>query len=538
MAKSQKWYDDFYKKQPVNFLDHRPRHTLTASLCRGKIADIGCCMGILSDYYFGDYTGFDFSKVALDKGREIRRSNARLILHDCSDLSGIDIENFDTFVMSEFLEHFENDDKILEPIFARAKPGARIIVSVPNGDRIPDAAHMRTLTIPELRKRFSPHGRVKFYNWEGAKLQILMTIDLGQKNDNLISLVMPVKNEEVGLENAVLSCVEFVDNIVISVDNSSTDKTREVAKMYADILKDYTWNNSFCQARNFAQEGVKTKWVLALDGHEFVESFPDLEKYLNDKADGLEIQIVLENGFKFHFPRIIKSFVKWQADVHNYPAIKSRSFYKGFLIRHDRDNLQAKDAVKIRDEQRRKMVVGIMTKELEKDKKAIRPLFYLAQQHFVQKDFRKSIKFYNKYLKYSTHKGERWLACYDIASARIFLNHKLRALWALDRADKEIPGRWEIEKLRGSAWTIIGNYEKAVKHFVQSFSEQVGNFTYCPVERDDAQTWDFIGHALYALKKISEAKIAWNRSLELEKAKPKNQQNENRLKIIERMLKF
>lgn len=538
MAKDKKYYDDFFTKYPVNVHDDPVRFIKIASLCRGAVGDFGCGTGTLADYFHEDYFGCDISVVAVESAKLHRRNTAMFEQGDLLDPNYEIPQKFDTIILAEFLEHIEDDIPLFQKIHGSLKPNGRIIISVPNDDRVPDESHFRTFTVPELRKRFSPIGKVKFHNYPGFAKRILMTIDVGQKNDNLISLVMPVKNEALGLENAILSCLDFVDNVVVSVDDASDDKTLEIARRYADVVKSYKWENSFAKARNFAQEGVNTKWVLALDGHEFVELPPNLEKHLSEDVDGLEINIVLENGFKFHFPRIIKSSIKWEADVHNYPAIKSRKFYNNFIIRHDRDNLQAPDAREIRDKQRSKMVREIMIREQKKDPKAPRPYFYLAQQNFHERNFKESIKFYNKYLKVSKHKGERWLANYDIAAARVFLNQNLRALWALSRADKEIPGRWEVALLRGSVWAIIGNHERAVGHYVDSFSQQTGNFTYCPAKRDDAETWNLIGRSLYALKKISEAKIAWERAVELEKEKPDKEQNSQRLKILATMLKY
>lgn len=538
MPGSKKDYNEFFKKYGARVHDDPVRFSKIASLCRGTVGDFACGTGTLADFYDGEYYGYDISDVAVKFAKDTRRESAKFGSGDLLDPRFQTYSRFDTVVLAEFLEHIKDDAVIFRRISKVLSPSGRIVISVPNGDRVPDDDHVRTFTVPGLRERFSKMGKVMFHNYPGFDKRILMTVDLGQKNDNLISLVMPLKNEGLGLENAVLSCIGFVDNVVLSVDDSSSDKTLDIAKRYADTLKIHKWENSFSRARNFAQEGVKTKWVLALDGHEYVEAAPDLEKFLGEDVDGLEIKVLLENGFSFHFPRIIKSNVKWEADVHNYPVIKSRKFYKGFVIRHDREGLQAKEAIEARDKQRSEMVIGIIMKEMRKNKRAPRPLFYLAQQFFVQKDFKKAIKFYKKYLKYSKHKGERWLACYDIAKARLFLNQKLRALWALDSADKEIPGRWEIEKVRGAIWAMIGNHERAVKHFVDSFTEQTGDFTYYPEKRDDAQTWDFIGHCLLRLRKIDEAKIAWNRSLELERKKPDSEQDQNRLKILERMLKY
>ncbi len=537
MKNQKQYYDEFFKKYGAKVHDDPIRFDKISSLCFGSVGDLGCGTGCLSDFYPGIYFGYDISDVAVELAKTTRRESAEFESGDLTSPAFQIHSHFDTIVLTEFLEHIKDDTEIFSKIKTILNPGGRIIISVPNGKKIPDESHVREFTMPELRKRFSPLGKVKFHNYPGFSERILMTVDTGQENDNLISLVIPAKNEALGLENAILSCINFVDNIVVSVDDASTDETLAIAKMYADQVKIYQWENSFCKARNFAQYGITTKWILALDGHEYVAEYPDLEKNLAKDVDGLEIRVVLENDFKFHFPRIVKSSILWEADVHNYPKIKSRDFYNEFIIRHDREHSQAKDAKELRDKQRSEMVLTIMTKKLKENKNDSRACFYLAQQYFVEQNFRKAIKFYTRYLKHSKHKGERWLVCLYIAKARIILNHKLRALWALNNADKEIPGRWEIEKARGSVWGMIGNHKKAVHHFIQSFSEQVGNYSYCPEKRDDAQTWDFVGHCLFNLNQNSEAKIAWQRSLELEKLKPESEKDPNRTEILERMLK-
>jgi len=35
-------------------LNHSSRHAMIASLCLGKVLDIGCGTGNLADYFFGD----------------------------------------------------------------------------------------------------------------------------------------------------------------------------------------------------------------------------------------------------------------------------------------------------------------------------------------------------------------------------------------------------------------------------------------------------------------------------------------------------
>ena len=203
---------------------------------------------------------------------------------------------------------------------------------------------------------------------------------MAQKSND-ISLVMIVKNEENGLERAILSCKDFVDKILISVDSKSNDKTLEIARKYADKVIIHEWENDFSKARNNLQQYVETKWCLMLDGHEYVKEYSNLEKALEQDVEGLFVKIEMEDGFSFYFPRIYKSSVRYKMAVHNYPDCKTTHPYPDFIIVHDRLHLQSKEAIEERGKQRKEMVFNILHGNLAKNKKDSRSLFYLAQQY-------------------------------------------------------------------------------------------------------------------------------------------------------------
>jgi len=536
MQKDKKFYDNFFLSHGSDIHNDPVRFAEIAKLCKGRVLDVACGTGTLSDYYNNVYFGVDISDVAIKHAKSIRRKTANFAVADVLNFDFKDYEDIGTIVIAEFLEHVESASSLFDNLNKHLKPGTRLIISVPNGDRIPDESHCREFTVPQLRKGFSPFGRVRFHNYAGFNARILMSVDIGEKAEDLIALVLPVKNEVEGLETAILSCIDYVDQIVVSVDTKSYDQTLNMARRYADVVKKYKWEDSFAKARMFAQEGISSKWCLQLDGHEYVKTFPiDEIRKLGD-YDCAEIDIVLESGFTFHFPRLVRNYVKWGGDVHNYPIVKSRCPLSSLIIQHDREHLQSKEAIKLRDEQRKKMVAEIFNAELKKDKRKARPYFYLGQQSFIEKNFKQAIKFYKKYLKYSKHKGERWLICLNLAQSHVFLGHHLRALWALRDADKEISNRWEIHKFRGVVYSMLKKYDLAVKSFVESLSINPGHFTYCPEKRNDSETWDFIAHSLCHLDKLTEAKFAWKHAVELEMAKPKEERDQVRLKLINSML--
>lgn len=66
-----------------------------------------------------------------------------------------------------------------------------------------------------------------------------------------ISLCMIVKNEEMVLSRCLESIKDSVDEIII-IDTGSTDKTKEIAKLYTDKVYDFKWTQDFSQARNYS----------------------------------------------------------------------------------------------------------------------------------------------------------------------------------------------------------------------------------------------------------------------------------------------
>ena len=529
-------YDKFFEKFGPDVHFDPVRFTEIAKLCKGDILDVGCGTGTLADFYKGNYFGCDISKVAIKMAKEIRNKEAHFFVFDfCSPNDEI-TGKYDTIVLAEFLEHIEDDPIVLKNLLKLSKENSRWVISVPNGDRIPDESHIRQFTIPELRKKFKDYGKVKFYNWPGAEKRILMTVDLGQKNENLLGLCMILKNEALGLEKAVLSCLNFVDEIVLAVDNSSIDDTEKIAKLYADTLKNYKWKNSFCQARNEAQKFCTTKYILALDGHEYVESTGSLDFLKKDQYDGFFVKIKLENNFSFNFPRIVKKEVNWIKDVHNSPEVKKPVRIPDFLIVHDRAGLQSKNAKAIRDAQRSKMVFEIMKKESKENPKNPRPYFYMGQQSYVERKFKQAIRYYKKYLKYSKNRGERWLTYYTIAQCNTLLNRYFFALWNLAKAEKEEPNRWETSQLTGLIYAMAGWDKKALKYLVDSFKENIGDFLYYPEIKNPADTWQLIGFLFYRKGDLFQAKVAWNRALELAKDESVKKAMSQNLEIIKRMM--
>jgi tetratricopeptide (TPR) repeat protein len=536
METEKEKYNKHFENLGPQVHDDPIRFETISKLCQGSVLDIACGNGTLADFYKGEYCGVDISDVAIKQAEEMRRKSAKFFITDVLNPNFSLGKTFDTIVIGQFLEHIKNDKILIQNIAKHVRKNTRLIISVPNADRVKDKNHVREFTVPKLRKMFLPAGKVKFRNYEGFEKRILLTVDIGKKNDNLLSLAMPAKNEEKGIEKAILSCIEIVDNIVISVDKASTDKTLEIAKNYADVLLQHKWEDNFAKVRNFIQENIKTKWSLILDAHEYVEKAEGLDQILKENFDGFFNKVVLENGFSYWNPRLVKTSAKWHRPVHNYVELHKWKQYKDLVIQHDRIGLQNKSTREARNKQRNEMVYTLMHKKLKKDKKDTRSAFYLAQQYTFDRKFKKAIKHYKHYLKYSTATQERWLVYYELGNAYNNLGKHRKAIKFFKKANKELPNRWEIAKRIGTTYMIIKKWKKALKYLVDSFVENKSSFVYNPEPRNNAQTWFFISQCFFALKLHEEAKIALKRAKNAQTDTKFGKLPKDQLKIIKALL--
>lgn len=512
-------YEEFYKKYPVDQHDFPERHLKVASLIKGKVLDIGCGTSSLSDYFQGDYTGLDISAEAIKKAKEIRRKDAIFAVKDCTNFDGWDFSEYDTIILSEFLEHIDNDDNIFKNIVKTARYGTRIIITLPNGNRIPCDEHVREFTVPELRKKFEQLGKVQFHNWEDFRRQIILTVDLKVENSNTIGLVMIVKNEEKGLEQAILSAVDLVDYIKIAVDDSTTDKTAEIAKRYADELVYFKWQDDFSTARNNAQQGVKTDWLLFLDGHEYIEQAINIKKILKPEIGGILAKVVMDNGTEFRNPRLYKNGYTFSGKVHEKQNAQNLVINDNLVIKHDRLNSQTAEAAKEREQQRNDQIPRIMGAQLAKNPKNIRASFHLALHAQSRGNYKLARKYQKIYLKYSKIKAERWFVFFN-QSLNYLTEGKLnRALISAYRAECEELGRWEIKKLRGLIFYAKKRYPEALASLVNSLEVEEKSEIYKPWTRDDGGTFNLIGECLYNLKQYDKSAMAFQRAAELTKDK-------------------
>lgn len=86
-----------------------------------------------------------------------------------------------------------------------------------------------------------------------------------------ISVCIIAKNEEKHIGECLKRLKPYGFEIVVT-DTGSTDRTKEIARKYADKVLDFEWINDFSAARNFCAKHASNNWILVLDCDEYVSS--------------------------------------------------------------------------------------------------------------------------------------------------------------------------------------------------------------------------------------------------------------------------
>lgn len=527
--------DAFYTKYPLEQHDYPARFKKIASLCTGHVLDLGCGTGTLTKYYAGKYTGFDISPVACALARKNRRKDATFIEKDITTPLNDVIPVPDTIVIAETLEHIKDDKTLFGNLEAWSRIGTKWVISVPNGDRVPDPDHVRTFTIPELRKKLSLYGRVRFYNWEGAIDRIICSVDVGSFEEPLVGLSMIVWNEAVGLERAILSCIDFVDEIFISVDSKTTDSTNEIARRYADEHRHHTWHNDFSRARNEAQLGMKSKWIFFVDGHEFVKSYPVLKDKLDDKHDGFMVRVEMENGGHFFYPRLYRNGIEFKNRVHNLIQTKNVELMPDLVIVHDRITGLAPEQRANRLKQRSRMMPWIFTLNLLKNPNDLRSRYYLARYYQDRKKWTAALRHYRLYLEKTENNTEGYQAAYQAHICALALESYKRALEFLDACDKMAPLRWETYKRRGMIYLEMQNWSQAIINLGAALNESPQKGFDSPEAKLDWHTYERLGFAYFQVYQFKLAEQAWQNALEKDPPEQMKELIKKRLQFIGRI---
>ncbi|MBN1919210.1 MAG: tetratricopeptide repeat protein [Verrucomicrobia bacterium] len=272
-----------------------------------------------------------------------------------------------------------------------------------------------------------------------------------------VGLCMIVKDEAETLERAVRSAMPVVDEVVVGIDDRTTDGSEAVL---ATLEKEcggstrfevfrFEWADDFAAARNLALDRCTAEWVLQLDGHEVlseqsVESFRKMMDIVPADTDAVGLRVRLQAEDHHHVGIQLRLFrnngrVRYRGEVHNELVVdKARTMGVGdIVIEHVRT--RANRAT--REAARNEMVPRRMRERLERDPRDTKALYYLGLHAHEAGEYSEAIAYYRRYLDASTHPEERYKVLWHLGRCHYLLGEHEAAREAFLRGTSE---RWDL----------------------------------------------------------------------------------------------
>lgn len=238
----------------------------------------------------------------------------------------------DKIIAAEVVEHVGDPQDLCDSLAAYLKEGGQMIITVPYGpweaqgyqEHEPWRAHVHHFERADLKDMFGEHedynvavapsGQSKWGTVLGSYIVTYNkpTAPSGQIDyerkfreavpaTQTVSVCMIVKNGESDLRRSLESIQDIADEIIIGIDETTTDRTREVIEGFVDDRK-HMWpvvhvrdiksptEIGFDAARNETIKGAAGDWILWSDADEQMIHPENLFKYLrNTQFDGYAI---------------------------------------------------------------------------------------------------------------------------------------------------------------------------------------------------------------------------------------------------------
>lgn len=122
----------------------------------GSVIELGCGIGMMGRLWY-DYTGVDFSRVAIGIAKESNPGRAFWAVDLRTEKVPASDKSFDTVLLMEVVEHLENYDHLFREASRLAR--RRIVISVPQSMAI-EQHYWPTWSAEDCVKRFGHLGKI------------------------------------------------------------------------------------------------------------------------------------------------------------------------------------------------------------------------------------------------------------------------------------------------------------------------------------------------------------------------------------------
>jgi hypothetical protein len=395
MMKTAAYYDKVYRGE---YAVDEKRVQFVAELCRGRVLDVGCGDGALAAA-LGDgrrafYVGVDFSREACRRAQERAPSfSSQFIVRDFLG-EGLPTPKgpWDTIVLGELLEHLDDDAeaRLLKKVKRALAPDGRLIVTTPNGDAVPDTAHVRTFHLNGMTEKLQPFGEVCGHAYSDRYV-IASAHPAGRPK---LTVVLITKNEEELLGQCLESLRGVGDELVV-VDTGSTDKTIEIAESFGAKIGHFPWVDDFAAARNYAESLCSGQYVYWQDADEILLEGKEAIRGIVEegKQDGLSPKLIFQRDAT---GTPLKEFLRqemlhkhngtwrWEGAAHNWLNGPVRTAAPQILVEHL--NRPSGDRPNHTD-----IFVALRSNLSIEGAPEERSLFYLAREHHNKGHYHEAI---------------------------------------------------------------------------------------------------------------------------------------------------
>ena len=371
-----KKYYEFEKNRGVKYgpekLDGQQRYEHTVKIIENlkpaRILDYGCAHGhytnnLAQRFKKCDFTGIDIEQSNIEIARtwaqDEKIKNAEFYVGTFEDMDYMALEfKYDVILCQEVLEHVPDPKAVITKLKEYLTENGTLIISTPYGpweslgtDKMPEwcRAHIHHFERQDIIELYGTQINFKllalphmpgyghyFVTFQNGPEEI-GKIDYVRKNAQqspreTISACIIAKDSENKLGACIESIKSFVDEIIVGIDNTTTDETKRIAEKYgAKIIGvDSPLKIGFEEDRNIIINYATMDWILWIDSDEQFQHPERISKYLRQNAyDAYGIKqhhFAVEpepvGCFKTDFPaRIFRNHkgIKFFGVVHEHP---------------------------------------------------------------------------------------------------------------------------------------------------------------------------------------------------------------------------
>lgn len=283
----------------------------------------------------------------------------------------------------------------------------------------------------------------------------------------MLSLAMIVKNEARTVRAAVESLEDAIDEIIVGVDITSNDGTREVLEDLGATTFDIHLSEElalkksvdgkkewgFSKARNqVLRKCDPANWRVILDGHETIRDAQLLKAAVclaqTNECDGIQALVYFEPDafgvptIQFGSVRVLAPSVRYVNPLHNVPLVERPYVAHEVIVEHHKSQ-QATEDREARDTQRSDTNIAGFLQELKEKPTHARSWFYLGVAYMENGQFAHAVPAFEKCLAYSRWDEERWQSRVNIGTCKSKLCDMTGARNSFVKAISEFPARAE-----------------------------------------------------------------------------------------------